>query len=54
MNNKNEKLNGTMVNNEKELKQQSKIMEHMPTNKEVKEEGKHPDPAQKHDEKRKE
>jgi hypothetical protein len=36
----------TMIRNMDDLKKQSKVMENMKTNKEVKQEGKSPDPIQ--------
>jgi hypothetical protein len=38
--------NSSMVKDEKEMKEQGKTMEHLATNKEVKQEGKRPDPVQ--------
>lgn len=39
-------MNGTMVQNFKEMKENGKVMESMDTNKELKEKGKQPDPRQ--------
>ncbi|MED3550661.1 hypothetical protein ACTHO0_24280 [Cytobacillus praedii] len=39
-------MNGTMVQNFTEMKENGKIMESMDTNKELKEKGKQPDPKQ--------
>lgn len=39
-------MNGSMVQNFKEMKENGKIMESMETNKELKEKGKQPDPKQ--------
>ncbi|WP_226529683.1 hypothetical protein [Metabacillus niabensis] len=40
------KVVNTMVRNQKDLEEQSKMMEKMQTNKQVKEDGKIPDPIQ--------
>lgn len=39
-------MNGTMVQDFKEMKENGKIMESMDTNKELREKGKQPDPKQ--------
>lgn len=45
-NTKEKPMNGSMVNNEQELEEHSKIMEKMSTNQEIKKDDKIPDPQQ--------
>ncbi|MBY0121793.1 hypothetical protein [Bacillus sp. S/N-304-OC-R1] len=46
MSNEMERINGTMVRNLKEMKENGKVMESMKTNQQINEEGMEPDPKQ--------